>query len=51
MVQPTTHGDGTAELIFMTHTANEAHFEEALKEVEALSCVAQIGTMIRIEED
>ena len=35
----------------MTHTANEAHFEEALKEVEALSCVAQIGTMIRIEED
>ena len=51
MVQPTTHGDGTAELIFMTHTANEAHFEEALKEVKALACVAQIGTMIRIEED
>ena len=51
MVQPTTHGDGTAELIFMTHTANEAHFEDALKEVAALSCVVKIGTMIRIEED
>lgn len=51
MVQPTTHGDGTAELVFMTHTANEAHFEDALKEVGSLSCVVNIGCMIRIEED
>lgn len=51
MVQPTTHGDGTAELIFVTHTANEGHFEQALKEVESLHCVVSIETMIRIEED
>lgn len=51
MIQPTTHDNSTAELIFMTHTANEGHFDDALKEIAALDCVVKIGTMIRIEED
>jgi homoserine dehydrogenase len=49
MVQPTAGGDGTAELIFVTHIAGDANFETALAEIQGLDCVVEIGTMIRIE--
>lgn len=51
MLQPEPGGDGTAELIFMTHIANDSNFETALEEIKNLDCVVEIGTMIRIEEE
>ena len=49
MIQPYVADGTTAELIFMTHTALDSDFEAALKEIENLECVEEIGTMIRVE--
>ncbi len=43
--------DGAAELIFMTHAANERHVQNALAGIEALEQVRRVACLIRIEED
>ena len=50
MVQQPAEGD-CAELIFMTHHAKEADVQEALKGIEDIEDVVEVGTLIRIEED
>ncbi|HWO72921.1 MAG TPA: ACT domain-containing protein, partial [Dehalococcoidia bacterium] len=40
----------TAELVMMTHEAHEASMLSALKEVEALAVVQEIGNFLRVEE-
>ena len=43
--------DGTSSRItFITHMASEYSVREALKQIEALSCVEEIESMIRVEE-
>lgn len=37
------------EIVFLTHVAQEAAFQAALKEVEWLPCVAKVATAIRVE--
>ena len=50
MVQAGAQG-GAAELIFMTHAANERHVQNALDSIEALEQVRRVACLIRIEED
>ena len=50
MVQAGAQG-GAAELIFMTHAANERHVQNALASIEALEQVRRVACLIRIEED
>jgi homoserine dehydrogenase len=40
----------TAELVIMTHEAREASMQEALRTVENLTTVAEIGTFVRVED-
>ena len=40
----------TAELVIMTHEAREASMQGALKTVENLTTVAEIGSFVRVEE-
>jgi homoserine dehydrogenase len=40
----------TAELVIMTHEAREASMQSALKAVEALEVVQEIGSFLRVEE-
>jgi homoserine dehydrogenase len=40
----------TAELVIMTHEAREASMQEALRTVENLTTVAEIGSFVRVEE-
>jgi homoserine dehydrogenase len=40
----------TAELVIMTHEAQEAAMQGALRDVEALGVVQEIGTFLRVEE-
>ena len=39
-----------AEIVLMTHRANEAAMQQAIVELEALDTVAEIGNLIRVEE-
>lgn len=39
-----------AEIVLMTHRANEAAMQQAIVELEALETVAEIGNLIRVEE-
>ena len=43
--------DNRCELTFVTHTAREADVQRALNKLSQLSCLDNIGTLIRIEED
>ena len=40
----------TAEIVIMTHPANEAAMQKALKEMEKLSVVKEISNFIRVED-
>ncbi|MCH7718256.1 MAG: homoserine dehydrogenase [Chloroflexi bacterium] len=40
----------TAEIVLMTHEAQEASMERALQELRELSVVAEIGTFLRVED-
>ncbi len=40
----------TAELVIMTHEAREAAMQSALRDVEALGVVQEIGSFLRVEE-
>ena len=40
----------TAELVIMTHEAREAAMQSALRDVEALDVVQEIGSFLRVEE-
>ena len=40
----------TAELVIMTHEAREASMQEALRTVENLTTVAEIGSFVRVED-
>ena len=40
----------TAEIVIMTHPAKEAEMQQALKELERLKPVKEIGNFIRVEE-
>ena len=40
----------TAEIVIMTHEAQEASMERALQELRKLSDVAEIGTFLRVED-
>ena len=39
-----------AEIVLMTHRANEAEMQQAIVELEALETVAEVGNLIRVEE-
>ena len=39
-----------AEIVLMTHRANEAGMQQAILELEALDTVAEVGNLIRVEE-
>ena len=39
-----------AEIVLMTHRANEAAMQQAIVELEALDTVAEVGNLIRVEE-
>jgi len=39
----------TAEIVIMTHPAKEAEMQRALKELERLASVKEIGNLIRVE--
>ena len=41
---------GTAEIVIMTHPALESSVREALKEVERLDVVQEIGNFVRVED-
>jgi homoserine dehydrogenase len=51
VIQKETHeASNTAELVIMTHEAREASVQDALKAVEKLPEVQEIGNFIRVEE-
>jgi homoserine dehydrogenase len=39
-----------AEIVLMTHRANESDMQQAIRELEALETVAKVGNMVRVEE-
>ena len=39
-----------AEIVLMTHRANESDMQQAICELEALDTVAEVGNMVRLEE-
>ena len=39
-----------AEIVLMTHRANESDVQNAIRELEALETVAEVGNMVRVEE-
>ena len=39
-----------AEIVLMTHRANESDMQRAIRELEALEAVAEVGNMVRVEE-
>ena len=39
-----------AEIVLMTHRANESDMQQAIRELEALETVAEVGNMVRVEE-
>lgn len=39
-----------AEIVLMTHRANESDMQQAIRELEALDTVAEVGNMVRVEE-
>ena len=39
-----------AEIVLMTHRANESDMQQAIQELEALDTVAEVGNMVRVEE-
>ncbi len=39
-----------AEIVLMTHRANESDMQRAIRELEALDTVAEVGNMVRVEE-
>jgi len=40
----------TAEIVLMTHTAHESALQQAMREIEALPAVREIGNLIRVED-
>ena len=40
----------TAEIVIMTHLARESAVQDALKEIEKLDIVQEIGNVIRVED-
>lgn len=44
------NGDRHAEIVFMTHTAHEASVQAALEQIRQLDVVAQVGSVIRVED-
>jgi len=40
----------TAELVIMTHPAKEAHVRQAIRQMEALDMVREVGNVIRVEQ-
>ena len=45
-----SEGDRYAEIVFMTHQAQEAAVQQALQEIERLDVVARVGSLIRVED-
>ena len=39
-----------AEIVLMTHRANESDMQQAIRELEALDTVAEVGNLVRVEE-
>ena len=39
-----------AEIVLMTHRANESDMQQAIRELESLETVAEVGNMVRVEE-
>ena len=51
VIQKETDEDGgAAELVMMTHNAKEASMQQALKGLQGLEVVEEIGNLIRVEE-
>ena len=42
-------GEGTAELVVMTHRARESAMQSALRDIRHLAVVAQVSTFLRVE--
>ncbi len=40
----------TAEIVLMTHRANEASMQNALRAVDELGVVTEIGNLVRVED-
>jgi homoserine dehydrogenase len=40
----------TAEIVLMTHLAQESAVQQAIREIEALPVVKEIGNLIRVED-
>jgi homoserine dehydrogenase len=47
---PDGNGGKYAEIVFMTHEAHEAALQEARRDIAGLPAVAQIGSIIRVED-
>lgn len=50
VVQKRSMEDGAAEIVLITHEVNHQHLHNALGEIAALECVAEIGSVIRVED-
>jgi homoserine dehydrogenase len=50
VVQKRSLEGGVAEIVLITHEVNHEHMQRALKAIAALDCVAEIGSVIRVED-
>ena len=39
-----------AEIVLMTHRANEAAVQRAVAEIDSLAVVAEVGSVVRVED-
>ena len=51
VVQKRSLEGDAAEIVLITHMVNHEHMQNALKEIAALACVVEIGSVIRVEEN
>jgi homoserine dehydrogenase len=51
VVQKRSLAGDMAEIVLITHEVNHEHLQRALKEIAALDCVAEIGSVIRVEDE
>ena len=48
MEQDPISGEGSARIIFITHTAREAHVQATLSELRGLDAVKQVNALVRV---
>jgi homoserine dehydrogenase len=50
VIQQRSLPGNVAEIVLITHEVNHEHLQRALTEIAALDCVAEIGSVIRVED-